>query len=616
MNLTPDGHADKPGRLNNLGCSFARRFERSGDLADSDRAISAHERATNLTPDGHADKPTYLSNLGNSFLRHSERSGDLAGIDRAISAHERAVNLTPNGHADKPGCLNDLGNSFLGRCQRSGDLADSGRAISAHKQAVNLTPDGHTNKPAYLNNLGSSFSLRFERSGDLADSDRAISAHERAVNLTPDGHADKPGHLSNLGNSFLCRFKRVGDLADGDRAISAHERAVNLTPDGHADKPACLNNLGNSFLGRFERSGDLADSDRAISAHERAVNLIPDGHADKPRYLNNLGNSFFHHFERFGDLADSDRAISYYCSAGNCVTGAPSIRFEAALCWARLASRVGRSSALQGYTKALDLVPQVAWLGQSITARHRELLSIGAVASEAAAAASAAQQYETALEWLEQGRSIVWNQLLSLRTPIDALRDVDPTLADALQRVSMALENASTSDSGIHNPSQQSNQPLSVEEAAQRHRRLAEEWERLVGRVRDIAGFEDFLRPKRFAQLRIAAKAGPVVVINVHQSRCDAFALVDGLDEVVHIPLPAFSYAKAQQLQLHLNQLLSTAGVRVRDIDIRATRLATTTKCGGFEFILSNLWSSVVKPVLDGLAFSVSHLLITCGHEY
>ena len=283
--------------------------------------------------------------------------------------------------------------------------------------------------------------------------------------------------------------------------------------------------------------------------------------------------------------------------------------------WARLASGVGRSSGLQGYARALDLLSQVAWLGRSITARHRELLSIGAVTSEAAAAASAAEQYETALEWLEQGRSIVWNQLLSLRTPVDALHDVDPILADALKRVSTALEHASTNYSGTHDLSMQSDQRLSMEEAAQHHHRLAEEWERLVGRVRYIAGFEDFLRPKRFTQLRLAAKSGPVAVVNVDESRCDALVLVDGLDEVVHIPLHDFSYAKARQLHLHLNQLLRTAGVRIRDIDIRAMKLAITPECEGFESILSNLWSSVVKPVLDSLAFSVSHLLINCRHE-
>jgi hypothetical protein len=148
-----------------------------------------------------------------------------------------------------------------------------------------------------------------------------------------------------------------------------------------------------------------------------------------------------------------------------------------------------------------------------------------------------------------------------------------------------------------------------MERAAQHHQ-LAEEWETLLTRARDIPGFEDFLRPKKYTQLCHAAKAGPVVVINVHKHRCDAFVLVDGLDEVVHIPLNSFSYEKAEQLHHHLSQLLSTAGVRVRDI--RATRIATTAKGQGFEFILSSLWSSVVKPVLDCLSITVSCELSNC----
>lgn len=112
-----------------------------------------------------------------------------------------------------------------------------------------------------------------------------------------------------------------------------------------------------------------------------------------------------------------------------------------------------------------------------------------------------------------------------------------------------------------------------MEEVAPRHRRLTEEWEGLVTRVRDI---EDFLRPKKFAQLRSAAETGPVVVINVHERRCNALAVVGGLDEIVHIPLHGLSHMKAQQLHHPLSQLLSTAGVRVRDI--RATRKVTATQ--------------------------------------
>jgi hypothetical protein len=230
--------------------------------------------------------------------------------------------------------------------------------------------------------------------------------------------------------------------------------------------------------------------------------------------------------------------------------------------WARSALTFHNSSALQGYAVAFELLPQVAWMGQTILAQHSELTSMGNIASEAAATAISASQYDTALEWLEQGRSVVWNQLLQLRTPVDKLCEEQPTLANDLLHVSTALERASSRDVSTQRLSTQSNQDISMEEEAQHHRRLAEKWEALVTKIRDIPGFEDFLQPKKLAQLCRAADAGPVVVVNVHKSRCDALILMAGLDDVMHIPLDGFSYRNAQTLHQSLNQLLLAAQVR------------------------------------------------------
>jgi hypothetical protein len=147
--------------------------------------------------------------------------------------------------------------------------------------------------------------------------------------------------------------------------------------------------------------------------------------------------------------------------------------------------------------------------------------------------------------------------------------------------------------------------PLSPEEAAQNHRRLAEKWDSLLKSARLLPGFEDFLLPKKLSTLSSAAKSGPVVVINVHKSRSDALILFSGLDDVIHIPLDSGFYDKAQMLQIALNNELHVAGVRVRDA--RAGRIApvNTTDNRRFEMILSSLWTDVVEPVLNGLAFNV-----------
>ena len=208
------------------------------------------------------------------------------------------------------------------------------------------------------------------------------------------------------------------------------------------------------------------------------------------------------------------------------------------------------------------------------------------------------------VEWLEQGRSIVWGQLLHLRTPVETLYNEDPTLVEELKQVSKALEQASVQKDYSQHHSDLKHPQMSLEQSAQYHHRLAEKWEVLVGRVRDISGFEDFLQPKRFTELLSAAKNGPVVVINVHKDSCDALVLVPDSNDVKHIPLHYFSYEKAKYLHQSLNQLLSNAGIRLRDA--RAMRRVKTSKEEGFESILSALWSCVVQPVVNYLALSVS----------
>lgn len=61
---------------------------------------------------------------------------------------------------------------------------------------------------------------------------------------------------------------------------------------------------------------------------------------------------------------------------------------------------------------------------------------------------------------------------------------------------------------------------------------LAREWDELVGQVRKLEGFEDFLKPPRLDLLLPAAEAGPVVVVNVSQWRCDALIVTVGGVEV------------------------------------------------------------------------------------
>ncbi|KAJ7208314.1 TPR-like protein, partial [Mycena pura] len=596
VKLTPDGHPDKPSRLNNLGNSLLRRFEWLGDLSDISKAVLMFEDA--VTPDGHPDKPGWLNNLGNLLLHRFERLGDLSDINKSVLMKEDAVKLTPDGHPDKPGWLNNLGNSLLRRFERLGDLSDINKSVLMFEDAVKLTPDGHPDKPGWLNNLGNSLLCRFERLGDPSDINKSVLMFEDAVKLTPDGHPDKPGWLNNLGNSLARRFERLGDLSDINKSVLMFEDAVKLTPDGHPDKPSRLNNLGNSLLGRFERLGDLSDINKSVLMKEDAVKLTPDGHPDKPSRLNNLGNSFFHRFEHLYDPEDSRQLILHYTSAACSTTGPASIRFNAAKQWAKHAHTHQPSSLLHAYTIAIELLPELAWLALSITDRHHLLSQAGQVVRDAASAAIAVHDYQKAVEWLDQGRSIIWGQLLSLRTPVDELRMSHSGLANQLVSLSTTLETAGTQSNSVTD----NTKPQSLQTSANQSHDLALQRNRVLQQIRELPGFERFLLSKPISELVPAAKKGPVAIINISEYGCDALILPPGLaDEVIHVPLCDFTIHEAETLAQSLARIVGTTG---RNDRLQGSREGEMAPKDTFSLILSELWFKIVQPVLNALAIT------------
>ena len=613
VDLTPDGHPDKPSRLNNLGNSFLCRFQHLGELSDLEEAISRQQNAVILTPDDHYDKPSRLTNLGSSFRTRFERLGELSDLEEAISRQLDAVELTPDGHPDKPTHLNNLGNSLLSRFRRLGELSDLEEAISRQQSAVNLTPDGHPKKPSCLTNLGNSFVDRFDCLGDLSDLEEAISRQRDALDLIPDGHLHKPIYLNNFGTSFLTRFKCLGELSDIEEAISRLRDAVDLTPDGHPDKPSRLTNLGISFLGRFERLGDLSDLEEAISRQRNTVDLTPDGHPSKPARLNSLGDSFRTRFKRLGELSDLEQAVSVYSHATCDPAGPVADRFRASQSWISCARLLRHQSLLHACSISVGLLPQLAWIGLSLAHRYRELIQGADVVCKAAASALDSGRPETAVEWLEQGRSIVWGELFQLRSSYDELSSAHPDHARRLRELSTALEHASATREKflssrleqVHSAEHRAMESLQRE--ADRHRRLAIGRDKLLQDIRKLPGFERFLLHKEFSQLRASAHSGPVVILNAAETRCDALIVLADVDHVIHVPLPNFTLEQSQDLQTSLNSFVRR--VRVIPHDGRYGQPIPQEGGGQWKSILSTLWKCVVKPVLDALAFPVRDTL-------
>ena len=662
VELSPEGHDDLHIFLANLGHSFRLRFILSQDLHDISESISLLQKAVELSPKERHQMCSSLASLGSSLRLRFERSGDITDISAAISAQQEAVNITPQRHRDRPQWLNNLGNSLLLRFTHNGDITDISEAISAQQWAVGLTPEVNSNTSKWLSNLATSLELRFVYRGDPADIpesilaarksvastdvedleyttrlsilgialmrrfdstkqaedvDEAVGFFRKVVEMTAVGNIDFPDRLNNLGNALSSLFESNRDSSTLSESIIFLRRAVALSPQDHPKLAALLGNLGNSLRLSFMANKRQADISDAILSLQRAVELTPEWNTDASLWLSCLGDAFEsrEEFDRNGEvLSDGSRACLNFRLAASHTFGRPVIRFEAACRWAAISHLYDSDHQLEAYKTSVGLLSQVASLQETVERRYAHLTMISGVTTKAAAVAISKKRPDFALEWLEEGRCLVWAQLNQLRTPVDRLSIVDQALSDSFLAASRTLELSGSRQSLPYLLGEITmSQKIAAQDAANAHVKFAKEREILLSRIRQISGFEDFLRPPKHSRLlKNIPPSGYVIVINAYPGQCDAIILRKNQDVPFHIPLNGFSYEEGSRLRAALHSYLRRSGLRTRN-DYRGPReVREPGEKSLIHDILEQLWIGVVKPIFDGVGFTVSlHCLLT-----
>jgi tetratricopeptide (TPR) repeat protein len=593
IELTPLGHSDLPLQLSNLANSLALRSACYGEDTDLEGAITNYHRAIELTPTGHSKLPARLSSLADSLALRFARYRKDADLKQAIMNYRQAIELIPVGHSEVPSRLNSLALSLDLRFARYGEDADLEEAITNYRQAIELTPIGHTDLPAQLNNLANSLESRYVRYAEDADLEHAISNYRQAIELTPVGHSDLPVQLNNLALSLDSRFARYGEDTDLEEAITNYRQAIELTPLGHIALPLWLNNLALSLKSRFARYGEDTDLEHAITNYRRVIELTPVGHSDLTRRLNGLADSLASRFVCYGEDADLDAAISGYAKGSEVTSGVTYGRFQCAVSGATLAHSSGRlTEALKAYNIAASILPQLVWFGQSVASRQQLLRSRPAnLASDAAACAISLGDLERAVELLDHGRSIFWSQAMDIRTDLTDLKNFDAALAGQFEIIARALDAGALQDRGPDSSTLSGRH--SIVGHIEHRRRLAEQLECLLLQIRELSGFQNFMKPLPFSQLRYAAAGGPIVILNISSYRCDALIVtVDCAPKL--IPLPDLSLGRVSELADNFRKHQNSLHYVPRDLRSCLRRL------------LPEIWRAAVSPVLDGLGYTDS----------
>lgn len=580
----------------NLGIALLSRSERTGVLADLEAAIGHLREGVDATPADDPDRGMYYSNLGNALQARFGRTGKLADLDRAIEHLREAVETTPAGDPDRAGYQSNLGMALQARFARTGDLADLNLAIEHHWAAVEDAPVGRLARAGFLSNLGNALQARFERTGVLADLDTAIEVGYQAVEDIPSDHPNRAIYLSNLGGSQEIRFGRTGDLADLDMAIEHLRAAVETAP---ADDPAYLSNLGAVLRARFERTWVLADLDTAIEVGHQAVQLTPADHPDRASYLSNLGGTLQIRFGWSGVQTDREAALSTFRRGAGVDSAAPSTRIRAAWAAASLAAGLHPGDAADLMEDAVRLLPEVA---PRYLERGEQQYAIGRFAGLASDAAAlvladtgtpADQRAARALRLLEAARAVLLSQALNTRSDLTDLRDKDQDLAARFVEVRDLLDQPSdiTAPAALLPEVRASATTMPVRRTRDR-RHLAQEFARLLDRIRALDGFATFAQPPATEDLLAEAAHGPVVMFNI--SRFGSNALLMTTHQVTALPLPDLDPTAVID---HINafyQALHTTN----DLDPGADRIGAQA---AVRDILAWLWDTAAEPVLRAL---------------
>ncbi|PQE26664.1 TPR domain-containing protein [Rutstroemia sp. NJR-2017a BBW] len=618
VKATPQDDPDRAEYLNKLGNRLGSRYLRTGAMSDLEESIRMIQEAVQAIPQGHSDRVMHLSNLGVRLGDRYSRTGAMSDLEESIRIGREAVQATPQDHSDRAGSLNNFGVRLGDQYSRTGAMSDLEESIRMMQEAVQATPQDHSDRAAYLNNLGMALGDRYSRTGAMSDLEESIRIIQEAVQATPQDHIDHAGILHNLGKGLGDRYSRTGAMSDLEESIRIGREAVKANTQDHPHRAMFLNSLGVSLNGRYSRTGAISDLEESIRMMREAVQATPQDHARRTMYLNNLGTSLGDRYSRTGEMSDLEESIRIgreavqatsqdhpdragrlhnlgkglgvrysrtgaisdledailFAESALAQTISPTINrlhaFRLVLIFCEILSDWKR--AYSAAETALPLIPRLTSRSIENSDKQHLLSEVVGIACDGAAVALYTERDPLdALNFLEQGRGVLAASLQELRIDVLDLKEKHPELAEQFEDLRQELDSPITESAFLENNSRISFGQDRTTKRYDANKKLDE----VIEQIRQLYGFEDFLLPPSKEEMLLAARAGPLVVINVSRYRCDAI-LVE----------------QHQIRSLHLPKLT------IEEINKRSNTIL------GSPRTLEWLWDVIVQPILNALGFT------------
>ncbi|MFF3957117.1 CHAT domain-containing protein [Streptomyces sp. NPDC001890] len=609
--------------LSRLASALFARYEKTGDATDLDEAISTLGTALAELPDGDRGRPSVLHNHAVFVQVRAVLTGSSADFDRSVIELREVAGARSSGASSRARDFYSLGMALRVRYAHLGDDLDMHAAVEALRTSLQDAARDPVLRSIAAVGLANALSQVFHRTGDRAVLDEAIALAAEAEQDFPE-HGDFVSRpLSTLSWLLRMRVDLSGapDPADVAEMLRVSKRMIDAVHPGSSDYGLILRNRAVALTTAARTGRDAALLDQAVATARRAVEVTGAGDARRGEWLWSLGRILEQRHGVAGNRADLESTLSCWREAARDPYGDPDMAMRCAVRAARLAAREGDiEGAVVDYGLAVRRLPTVAWHGMRAGVRSDTLRGWSGLASEAAGAAVAAGQLSTAVEMLEQSRSVIWTQALHLRSDLSELAGSHPELATRLTALRARLDTFSPagerfpgelssiggfSSADEFSPVGEPHQLIGPAgrgrgarfsaEAGERRRDLAREWDETVERVRQVEGFEHFLGPTPYTELKNAATDGPVVVVNVSRYGCHALIVRHDTPAPEVVALPSVSI---RDVSGKVSDLLSATETQTEpNVPFLARERARHV---GHD-VLGWLWDSIVEPILARL---------------
>lgn len=561
---------DRVGRATLLGRSLIRAGGDSESSSRSiDESISILQSAKSQSTSYPWMKQDISEPLVEALLKRFEQQHNMQDLDDAISATREGVNNAPLGER-RSHQLSQLMDCLDLRFNYLSQLSDIDEYIAIAREELRLAGLNFDHDEQIRNRLhvGYAFMRRHGISEKRPDLEDAITSLRECVPALDDPRYSE-SFLSGLSLSLLDRYGKYShDPKDLDESILLGRRAYAQYKGHSSDFSRLQFGLAAALRSRYNNvTKDLTDLEEAVQLYRQAIG---DGGSLRGTFGLALAESLLEIDIARKDSQHLEEAMSIFREAATCDQGGIVNQLLVVSEWARSAHLHHHGSALEAYTLAFEILPQIASVDKDVNSRQQNLHTVSGLAGDAASCAISRGCLNLAVEFLSAGRAVFWSQSLDLRTPLHDLKVVSPQLARQLEEISTALHQSSLRDLDQRSFLEPGFQSVKIDKEREdtRNRRLKESWYHTLDCIRStVEGFEDFMRPKKFRQLQQAASRGPVILLTASRVDDMCHALVITPAGVQHIQLPLITYGLISTIAVFFRGGLS-GGETVRSSDV------------------------------------------------